>query len=272
MHLHSTFAGVICRLLLPLIFIFYRPRVIYSPHAFSFMMKTSKIKIIIYAITERCLQIMTDKIICVSQFEFEQGVEKGLSRNLMTVIYNSVEEPLPIDSVSCPYKEKNKINLLFVGRLDYQKGFDLLIKLANILDDKYHITVIGDGVHSSFDKENTRNITYKGWLDRESIVPYFLYGDVLVMPSRWESFGLSAVEAQSYGMPVIAANNSSLPEVVMDKKTGYLFSSDNIEEVKVILEKLSKDDFKKMGHECKVFYQENFKTEVMCSSTLACYK
>lgn len=51
------------------------------------------------------------------------------------------------------------------------------------------------------------------------------------MPSRWESFGLVAVEAQMNGLPVLANNTSSLPEVVLENKTGILLDFTNIPNV-----------------------------------------
>ena len=59
------------------------------------------------------------------------------------------------------------------------------------------------------------------------MVKFYSLIDCLVVPSRSESFGLSAVEAQALGIPVIASNIKGLNEVVLDKKTGLLFESGN---------------------------------------------
>ncbi|WP_413729804.1 glycosyltransferase [Sodalis sp. RH22] len=68
-HLHSTFAGILGRVVLFFLLPFFRPKIVYCPHAFSFLMTTSKAKKNIYIFAERMLQPMTDVYICVSNFE-----------------------------------------------------------------------------------------------------------------------------------------------------------------------------------------------------------
>lgn len=270
-HLHSTFAGVICRVIIPIFFFSSRPKVIYCPHAFSFLMKTSFFKKKVYAVIEKFLQLFTDKIICVSRYEYDEGINFGLDSRKMVVIYNSVEPPIDTSGMTSPYKSSEKINILFVGRLDYQKGFDVVMQLSDRLDDRFHITVVGDRVHSDFSISPQENMTFTGWLQKDLISPYFYYGDFLLMPSRWESFGLSAVEAQSYGMPVVATNCSSLPEVVREKETGFLFSPDDIDEAYTIINSLDRDLLNEMKKSSFKFYSENFSTEKMCNKVYSVY-
>jgi mannosyltransferase len=56
------------------------------------------------------------------------------------------------------------------------------------------------------------------WLERST---------VLVHPARWEGFGLGVLEAMVAGLPVVASNVSSLPELVVDGETGYLVKPDD---------------------------------------------
>ncbi|HCB2897413.1 TPA: glycosyltransferase, partial [Klebsiella pneumoniae] len=64
-HIHSTFSGVMARIILLFLKPFYRPVIIYCPHAFSFLMTSTKIKSKIYSIVEKLFSIATDCIICV---------------------------------------------------------------------------------------------------------------------------------------------------------------------------------------------------------------
>ncbi|HBC0614731.1 TPA: glycosyltransferase, partial [Serratia marcescens] len=127
-HVHSTFAGVVCRLLTPLVRITCRPKIIYCPHAFSFLMDTSEKKKKVYAKIEKILQKNTDVIICTSEYEKRTALMAGLSPDNLTVVYNGVEPPVKLPDDTNPYRQ-DKINILFVGRFDYQKGFDLVQRI-----------------------------------------------------------------------------------------------------------------------------------------------
>lgn len=262
-HIHSSFAGVIARFALILLYPIRRPIIIYCPHAFSFIMPISKLKQQCYIWIEQLLQPITDKIICTSNFERQQAIACGMNKNKLQVIYNGINF---VNTVSqSPYINNEKIHLLFVGRFDQQKGYDLLLKLIKKLDkERFDLTIIGEAVHDKVKKLNQSNVIYKGWLKYEEIIPYFQYATVLIMPSRWESFGLVAVEAQSFGLPVIANNCSSLPEVILHKKTGYLVNFEkDIDNIVELLNNTAIVEWQKMKLDCIQFATSCFSAEKM---------
>lgn len=222
-HLHSTFAGVLGRLSLLLVFLIHRPAVVYCPHAFAFLMPSSRLKRHVYTVLERVFAFCTDRIICVSRYEFDQARNAGLPEASMVIIYNGVEVGEP------PQREFHSVNtkiteLLFVGRLDRQKGFDVLLRAMALLEDEpYHLTVVGAGVHDSVAPPSRPNITYAGWLDKAALSSAFKASHVLVMPSRWEGFAIAPLEAMSHGLPVIASRCSSFPELIEEHVNGLLF-------------------------------------------------
>ncbi|RZA46579.1 glycosyltransferase, partial [Serratia marcescens] len=265
-HVHSTFAGVVCRLLTPLVRMTCRPKIIYCPHAFSFLMDTSEKKKKVYAKIEKILQKNTDVIICTSEYEKRTALMAGLSPDNLTVVYNGVEPPVKLPDDTNPYRQ-DKINILFVGRFDYQKGFDLVHRIADELDDRFLITIVGGNVHAKEQPAPHSRMDFKGWLTSAEMAPYFTYADVLLMPSRWESFGLVAVEAESYGLPVVASRCSSLPEVVSEGVTGYLFTTNQADEAVEILNARDQRDWNAMKVDCVDFYNANFTSEKMISNT-----
>lgn len=271
-HIHSSFAGVICRFLLPILP--GNPKIIYCPHAFSFLMDTSEAKKKIYAVIEKALSFNTDKIVCVSQYEHDEAVAYGLKREKLAIIYNGVEEPVkPAAAEQMAEKStEGELNVLFVGRLDYQKGFDVVTDVANRLQGKCKIVVVGGGVHSNPELSHVKNITYAGWVGKKDIGKYYSEADVLLMPSRWESFGLVAVEAQSYGLPVVASRCSSIPEVVKENVTGFLFPIGDVNEVCRILLAHDKDEWGRMSSAAINYYQENFTSNKMVEKTFHLYK
>jgi N-acetyl-alpha-D-glucosaminyl L-malate synthase BshA len=65
--------------------------------------------------------------------------------------------------------------------------------------------------------------------EQEDMVPLFSVSDLFLLPSEQESFGLSALEAMSCGVPVVASNVGGLHEVVEDGESGYLHAMDDVE-------------------------------------------
>lgn len=269
-HVHSSFAGLICRFLS--IFIFNKKfKVIYCPHAFSFLMDTSSFKKNIYAYIEIFFLKFTDMVICTSEYEKNIAIQYGLNKDKLCVIYNSVKSPIDCsDLKSTPYDEE-KLNVLFVGRFDRQKAFDFILDIAKKMPSNIKLTIVGDYVNEKNSLEIPSNVNHIKWLSRNDLGSYYYYSDLVFMPSRWESFGLVAVEAHSYGTPVFASNKSSLPEIIIENKNGFLFDEFNVDKVLIKFNKISKGNLSKMSKNCKDNYQIRFSQRVMMDSVYKMY-
>lgn len=277
-HLHSTFAGAIVRVMYLLKLLRKRnSAIIYTPHAFSFLMDVSSFRKKIYVLIELLFSKVTDYIVCTSHYEMESAKENNLNAKKLLVIYNGVTPPLTeLKDNRCKDSRRGqaeKVNILFLGRFDYQKGYDVLLSIIERLDsEEFHFDIIGDAVKDGADKITSCNVKYHGWLPQESLGSFFSGADFLIMPSRWESFGLVAVEAQSYGLPVLANRCSSLPEVIEDGNTGVLLDFTDIAHVIHFI--LSKDKFfwKSMSFSCKKFAEEKFSEIKMNQEYLSLYR
>jgi glycosyltransferase involved in cell wall biosynthesis len=114
----------------------------------------------------------------------------------------------------------------FVGRLERRKG---LIDLANAWDriaraiPSAHLAIVGKGPAETEARELLRNAPHVSWLGYRTDVASVLKAmDILAVPSHWEGFGFTAAEAMAAGVPVVAGNSSSLPEIIDDGITGRL--------------------------------------------------
>ena len=65
--------------------------------------------------------------------------------------------------------------------------------------------------------------------------------DLFVLPSLWEGFGIVLIEAMAAAKPCITTNTSSMPEIVLDKKTGLVVSTKNADELADAMEKILND-------------------------------
>ena len=125
--------------------------------------------------------------------------------------------------------------ILFVGRLTYQKGVDTLCKAIKLLSHttyfrRMFFTIVGSGPMESFVKALTAklsNVSFLGYLQRDLLPEIYRIHHVLVMPSRWETLGLTAVEAQACGLPVIGTKVPGLKDVIEDGRTGELIQPED---------------------------------------------
>ena len=224
-HLHGTFAGFFVRIYYALSY--KRPVIIYCSHGWSFLMDVGIVKKKFYLLIERLLVYKTDVIINISNFDYDQSLKLGLPNDKSIKITNSINSIINKRNSGIIKYFKNKVNFLFVGRLDKQKGFDKLYKYFSNNKD-YVLHVVGDFVNSKSKKyPNLDNIISYGWIDACDIHNCYIDSDVVIIPSRWEGFGLVAIEAMKYSKPLIVSNRGALPEIVQNGINGFIFNFDN---------------------------------------------
>lgn len=114
---------------------------------------------------------------------------------------------------------------LFIGRIEERKNIGNIIKAFEILKEKYDIShklVLAGKPGFGYEKiqnkiQETRynnQIVLTGFISEEEKWELLKKAEAFVFPTLYEGFGIPALEAQSVGCPVVASNNSSIPEVV----------------------------------------------------------
>lgn len=265
---HSTWAGVFVRI--PILFCMRRYKVIYNAHGWAFCRECSRLHKYLYAAIEKILSWKTNIIINVSQNEYQTAIDYGISKKKMCVLYSGVK-----NKINEFYQDNifanNQLNILFVGRFDKQKGIDLLLpifKKVNRADLHLYIaggSVLGDcKLHKEYGSDN---ITFLGWVDHDKVGKYYHACDVVIMPSRWEAFGLVAIEAMSYAKPVIVSNRGALPELIEEGKNGFIFDLDNKNSLESVLNNLDKNKLFIMGREAKKIFEKKFTLKQMINDT-----
>ncbi len=222
-HIHSSFAGLVIR---PLLYLSpERPRIVYCPHGWAFSRETSRLSHETTKLAERLLAKITDCIICISDVELREALAAGIDETSLVVVNNGISAERPRVEHDGPEWASNKTKVLYVGRLDRQKGHDLLIESASQLSDLVDVRIIGSTVvDKTHDVELPANVTLLGWQSRTQIEAQMEQADLVVIPSRWEAFGLVALEAMRAAKPVVAFRVGALPEIVEDGRTGLLCS------------------------------------------------
>ena len=121
--------------------------------------------------------------------------------------------------------------LLAVSRLTPQKGLDVALRALPLLAPDTVLVVLGDGPERAELERLAQQLDIERRVFLLGRVPdvaaWLRRATVLVHPARWEGFGLGVLEAMLAGLPVVASNISSLPELVVDGETGILVHADD---------------------------------------------
>jgi len=197
-------------------------------------------------------------------------------------ISNAQREPIPdlnyvgtiphgVITEDVPWEKTKDDYLLFAGRFVEEKGADKAIEIAKesghqlILlgsppskDDKYW----KEKVEPQIDGEQ---IIYKGHVDKEEVFEYMKNAKAFLFPISWkEPFGLTMIESIGTGTPVIAYNRGSVPEVIKDKKTGFIIteSGDIKKDLEAMVEAVKNIDSIN-PEDCRKDFESRFSRERM---------
>ncbi|MBR0851315.1 glycosyltransferase [Bradyrhizobium diazoefficiens] len=259
-HIHSTFAGLVLRPIL--ILMPSRPKIVYCPHGWAFSREASRISSVATSLFERLLALRTDRIICVSNDEYRAAQRAGIADDRLSLVVNGLSTVRKKASPSRSNWESDRLKVLFVGRLDRQKGFDLLIEAAEMLKERADIRMIGSPVVNSRERiQLPGNVRMLGWLDRKEIELQLDLADLTVIPSRWEAFGFVALEAMRAKKAIVAFRAGALPEIVEDGVTGIICEPISAKALKDGIEKAMELDLTKMGAKGSARFVEFFSIE-----------
>ena len=146
----------------------------------------------------------------------------------------------PISALkSPPINVRKNSKIIFVGRLDAEKGIEILLEAAKKTQSQ--LTFVGDGALQQLAK-NQENCRVTGWVSPAQVRAELAKARVLVFPSLWyETYGLVVAEAAAMGIPSIVSDISAAAERVQNGITGWHFTSGDAGDLARILE-LIKDD------------------------------
>lgn len=164
--------------------------------------------------------------------------DAGLPRGSIAVIHNGVPAP----SEQSPAEHLAAAPVIgAVGRLDQQKGFDVLIEAMVSLPQATAV-IVGGGTERSALERQARDlgvsdrVVITGWRDdARSLLAGF---DIFALPSRFEGFPLVVLEAMQAGIPVVATDVGSVSEAVSDGTTGLIVRAGDAAELAEALGRL----------------------------------
>lgn len=190
------------------------------------------------------------------------------------VIHNGVDtEAFKSMEVEDPFP--GRVKLLFVGNWTKRKGVDLIPKIMDRLGRDFVLMQAGHRWLKDLPDGCEWLKSYGGLPDQsEALVRLYNSCDIFLFPSRLEGFGFAVAEAMACGKPVVATNYSSLPELVVDGRGGYLCEMDNVEEFVARIRQLAVDTSlrKEMGRFNRQRTLEMFEYRRMGEEYLSFYR
>lgn len=165
-------------------------------------------------------------------------------RNHFT-IYNALPAGISISRQS--KSQDRPLTIGVVSRLESIKGMDLVVPAfvqIKACHPEMQLLIVGDGSLRKQMEEQAHKtgleeaIEFAGRQPQEKLVSYYDRIDILLMPSRSEGFGLTAIEGMARGCVVVAARTGGLPEVVRDGEVGLLHEPEQVEDLAAQINKL----------------------------------
>jgi glycosyltransferase involved in cell wall biosynthesis len=159
--------------------------------------------------------------------------------------------PYPYAANGAPRNDvptRDRLRILFGGRLTQQKGIDVLIRVlefaGNAPDaDEFEFTIAGSGEPTQERRlaelaQRYPNVTLCGHVPRERMADLYAGADVSLVPSNWETFPFACLEPQGAGVPVVASDIPGCRDIVVDAETGFLVPTGDADAVWTALRKL----------------------------------
>jgi glycosyltransferase involved in cell wall biosynthesis len=228
-HTHTSKAGCLGRLAA---WIDKTPHIIHSPHGHIFYGYYPKIFNFFIILTEKILGKITNKFITLTSIGIEEHLKFGVGkRNKFKVIYSGVEEKVqPLLENNHTNSIKEKLTIVTISRLVKVKNVDTFIMAAREVIDKtqkkIEFLIVGDGPLKPKLKKLANDLNLNKSLfflgQREDIGDVLKRADIFCLTSLNEGMGRVLIQAQKFGLPVVATKVGGVSEVVKENETGFL--------------------------------------------------
>lgn len=203
-----------------------------------------------------------DAFVCITDFQRQKLIAAGYDVNKITVIPNGIDVPESYSPTLGAY-------VAYIGRLSFEKGFDLLVEVAR-RNPSIQFRFAG-AKREQAEMEIPDNVQFMGYLQKEELADFIRQARFVVMPSRcYEGFPMAILEAACYGKPTIGPAHGGFTEIIGrgEGAIGKLFDPNNLDDLErqVValwncpdeIERLGQKAFDKLRHEysSEVIYQK----------------
>lgn len=204
----------------------WRGKAIYCAHGWAVSryddIQSPKARLV--RLVEKHASSLADKCLSVSKLDLELAQKLGY-RGQHICIENAV--PPSRETPRLEGAADGELSLLFVGRLDRQKGIDVLLDAIDRVADQRQdiaLTIVGEAVRQDNSITcKSKKVHFVGWKGPDELDALYASADAVIVPSRWEGLPLVIPEAYRNGTPVLVSDRGALPSLVKAGESGAVF-------------------------------------------------
>ncbi|ARE39237.1 Glycosyl transferase, group 1 family protein [Rhodovulum sp. P5] len=247
---------------------------VYTAHCWGQLRETGARRVLVTA-AERQLSRLPDLIVNIAENDRAVALSSGYGRRHV-VVENALPD-LTTWPDAAPFETgADRLNLLFVGRFERQKGLDLLLAaFAGALgrNPRLHLHVVGSGSEGEDAAAGLPpgRITFHSWVPADQIAAYYRFADLVVMPSRWEGLPMVLIEALRAGTPVMLSEASGLPKLIEPGDSGLVMPLDPVG-MEDALAALEKPSLAAMRGPARALYERRYSESRFRTEMLAALK
>lgn len=282
-HTHGNKAGTIAR---PLARRHGLP-VVHSPHGFAYLSQRQRprrgmeLRRALTLGIERALAPCSSVILCASSDDRDNALRDRVARPDRLVVVHNGADPVPAEPDEALLALRGQGPLVgFLARLHEQKdplAFVAAIAALTARGVPVKAALVGDGPLAG---EVRARVAAEGLEAHVAVLPFggsagpaLAAFDVYVLPSRWEVFGITLLEAMAASLPVVATAVGGIPEVVENERTGLLVPLGDSAALVAAIERLVGDEGlrRRLGKAGRERWQARFRTAAMVDGVEAAY-
>lgn len=274
----NSFAAPILLLLKPLLF--PKTKIVHTIHDVGQYKTLSGMEV-------KVRNRLCDNLIAISDSVSKDIISAGADAKKITTIYNAIDLAKFRNVDGKKKFDRNKVIIGNVARfVPEKKGQDILVEAIMLLKNDYpniYCYFAGgyDSTHAAAYKEMINKVKHLDlqkniiFLGNVSNIPDFLKKiDIFVLPSRFEGFGISLIEAMAMGKPVVASNLDGPAELLCNGQRGEVFTPGNstelAEKIKTIIENYS--NYQLQAYANQKFVANNFNIVTMVDRLVDVYE
>jgi glycosyltransferase involved in cell wall biosynthesis len=260
-HAHSAKGGIVGRVVGVLTGI----KVIYTPHAFSYLSAHSKSKRMFFLFIERLFSKGNVELLATSKSEIDRAMQEvGYNESKACSINNSINPIQEIRELTIPRIWPQRY-ICTVGRPSYQKNIELMIQVLYEVNksEKIHLVVMGVGPVSGQLESVKRtiellgmgsNVTLLNWTERSDVFNIISKSEFYISTARYEGLPYSIIESLALSKPAIVTDCDGNRDLIQDDYNGFVIQNNDVfnyknKILKLLNDKKLLDRFSKNAHQ-----------------------